>query len=169
VTGGSLHPDLSAVPGYLLAAAAALTWAAYSLMTKRLPPFGSGAVGAFCLAAGVLSLGVYAAQAGPGGFSALRAGDWPFLILLGAGPMGAAFFLWDAALKRGDPRVIGALSYVTPLLSTLALTVVAGRALSPVAGAAMFLIIAGASIGSLGGRRTILKEHEGMGARNRAE
>ncbi len=149
VTGGSIDPDLSALPGYLLAAAAALTWALYSLLTVRLPTFGSGAVGAFCLTAGMLSLGAYLARAGTGGFAAIRAGDWPFLLLLGVGPMGAAFFLWDAALKRGDPRVIGSLSYLTPLLSTLALTLVGGRRMSLLAGAAMALIVAGAVTGSL--------------------
>jgi drug/metabolite transporter (DMT)-like permease len=148
VTGGSISPDLSALPGYLLAAAAAITWAVYSLLTKRLPTFGSGAVGAFCLASGALSLGVYLAQAGTGGFAVLQAGDWPLLLLLGAGPMGAAFFLWDAALKRGDPRVIGSLSYITPLLSTLALTLFGGRRVSVLAGAAMALIVAGAVTGS---------------------
>ena len=29
------------------------------------------------------------------------------LVVMGLGPLGAAFFLWDAALKRGDPRRIG--------------------------------------------------------------
>src|SRR5208337_380154 len=140
VTGGSIRPDLSALPGYLFAAAAAITWAMYSLLSRRLPTFGSGAVGAFCLASGVLSLGVYLAQAGTGGFAVLKAGDWPLLLLLGAGPMGAAFFLWDAALKRGDPRVIGSLSYMTPLLSTLALALVGGRCVSVLAGGAMALI-----------------------------
>ena len=160
VSGGSIHPDLSALPGYLLAAAAALTWAVYSLLTKRLPVFGSGAVGAFCLAAGVASLAVYAAQAGASAFSGIRPVDWPILAALGVGPMGAAFFLWDAALKRGDPRVIGALSYLTPLASTLALTVIGGRGLSPLAGIAMALIVAGAAVGSLGGR---LPRGEGAG------
>jgi len=150
VSGGSIHPDLSALPGYLLAAGAALTWAVYSLLTKRLPAFGSGAVGAFCLAAGVLSLGVHAAQAGAEAFAAIQPADWLTLAVLGVGPMGAAFFLWDAALKRGDPRVIGALSYLTPLLSTLALTVIGGRRLSPLAGIAMTAIVAGAAVGSLG-------------------
>ncbi len=145
VTGGSVNPDLSALPGYLLAAAAALTWAVYSLLTIRLPAFGTGAVGAFCLAAGVLSLAIYIARTGIGGFTVLRAADWPFLFLLGAGPMGAAFFLWDAALKRGDPRVIGSLSYLTPLLSTLALAVVGGRRMSVLAGVAMALIVEGPS------------------------
>lgn len=148
-TGGSLHPDLSNLPGYLAAAGAALTWALYSLLTKRLPPFGSGAVGGFCLTAGVLALAAYFLQAGPTGFSIIRSDDWPFLLLLGAGPMGAAFFFWDAALKRGDPRVIGSLSYVTPLLSTLALVAVGGKALTALSAVAMALIIAGAALGSI--------------------
>lgn len=154
VSGGSIHPDLSSLPGYLLAAAAALTWAVYSLLTKRVPPFGSGAVGAFCLAAGTLSLAVHAAQAGLRGFEAIRSSDWVLLAVLGVGPMGAAFFLWDGALKRGDPRVIGSLSYLTPLLSTLALTAIGGRAMSLLAGAAMALIVGGAAIGSLGFHRS---------------
>jgi drug/metabolite transporter (DMT)-like permease len=160
VTGGSIHPDLSALPGYLLAAAAALTWAVYSLLTKRLPAFGSGAVGAFCLAAGALSLGVYFIQEGAAGIGVVKAQDWPLLLLLGVGPMGAAFFLWDAALKRGDPRIIGSLSYLTPLLSTLALTLVGGRRMSSLAVAAMVSIVAGAVLGSLPSRRSILKKSE---------
>jgi drug/metabolite transporter (DMT)-like permease len=63
--------------------------------------------------------------------------------------MGGAFYAWDAALKRGDPRVIGALSYLTPLLSTVNLVLLGGKRLSPVAGAAMSLIVAGAVVGSL--------------------
>lgn len=153
-TGGSLHPDPSALAGYLLAACAALIWALYSLLTKRVPVFPSGAVGAFCLGSGILSLAVYFVQAGPVGFTVIRPADWPILLLLGIGPMGAAFFLWDAALKRGDPRVIGSLSYLTPLFSTLALVVVGGRPLRALAGLAMALIVAGAVVGSWGMGRT---------------
>jgi drug/metabolite transporter (DMT)-like permease len=166
-TGGSINPDLSFLPGYLLAAAAALTWALYSLFTKRVPPFGSGAVGAFCLCAGLLSLALYLVQAGGPGFGVIRGSDWPFLLLLGIGPMGAAFFLWDAALKRGDTRIIGSLSYMTPLLSTLALTLIGGRALSLLSGIAMGLIVAGAAMGSLGSRSSILKKSEAMTEQNR--
>jgi drug/metabolite transporter (DMT)-like permease len=152
VSGGSLRPDAAALPGYLLAAAAALAWACYSLLTKRLPPFPTGAVGGFCLVSGLLSLGVYCLERmGPSAAPAVRlAGlDWLFLVLLGLGPMGGAFYAWDAALKRGDPRVIGALSYLTPLLSTLNLVMLGGKRLSPVAGIAMSLIVAGAVVGSL--------------------
>jgi hypothetical protein len=49
---------------------------------------------------------------------ALSPRDWMLITLVGLGPLGAAFFLWDKALKLGDPRHIAILSYLTPLLST---------------------------------------------------
>jgi len=152
VTGGSFRLDAANLPGYLAAAGAALVWALYSLLTKRLPRFESGAVGGFCLCSGALALAAYVLQRGLSGFTVIHGADWIFLVLLGTGPMGAAFYLWDAALKRGDPRVIGSLSYLTPLLSTLALVLIAGKPLTALSALAMALIIAGAVIGSLPGR-----------------
>jgi Predicted permeases len=153
VGGGSFSPNLAALPGYLLAAAAAFVWAAYSLLTKRLPPFPTGAVGGFCLVSGLLSLGIYGlelALSPAPRLPELQPLDWASLVLLGLGPMGGAFYLWDAALKKGDPRVIGSLSYLTPLLSTTILVSLGGKSLSPAAGAAMLLIVSGAVVGSLG-------------------
>jgi drug/metabolite transporter (DMT)-like permease len=163
-TGGSVAPDLAALPGYLLAAAAAVTWALYSLLTKRVPRFGTGAVGAFCLGSGLLCLCVFLVQSGSAGFAAIAPRDVLPLALLGLGPMGAAFFFWDAALKRGDPRVIGTLSYLTPLLSTLGLVLFAGKPMGVVTVIAMALIVAGAVVGSLGmGRERQDDAREGTG------
>jgi drug/metabolite transporter (DMT)-like permease len=160
VGGGEFKPDAVALPGYLLAAGAALVWAAYSLLTKRLPSFPTGAVGGFCLASGLLSLGLYGLELrfSPGA-SLPRLGflDRLFLILLGLGPMGGAFYLWDAALKKGDPRAIGSLSYLTPLLSTCILVALGGKALTPTSGAAMGLIVSGAILGSLDILRSALR------------
>jgi drug/metabolite transporter (DMT)-like permease len=149
ITGGRLDLDVLNLPGYLLAAGAALTWSSYSLMTKRLPPFPTAAVGAFCLSSGLLSLGAYYISGSAFPISSLNASDWLSLVLLGAGPLGAAFFTWDASLKRGDPRIIGSLAYLTPLTSTLVLVALGGRSLTWVSGIAMLLIVGGAIIGSL--------------------
>jgi drug/metabolite transporter (DMT)-like permease len=149
VTGGRLSLDAAHVPGYLLAATAALTWACYSLLTKKLPPFPSSAVGGFCLSAGIISLALGAVLGQGQAFFGLSPRDWLLLVALGLGPMGTAFFAWDAALKKGDPRVIGSLSYLTPLLSTFNLVVVGGKSLTWVSAAAMLLIVAGACIGSI--------------------
>ncbi len=152
ISGGHLSLDLAGLPGYLLAVGAAFTWASFSLLVKRVRPFSTGAVGGFCLVSGLLSLGLYGLERLAGSSSPpLLVGplDWLFLVLLGLGPMGAAFYTWDAAMKRGDPRVIGALAYLTPLLSTLNLVLLGGRRLSGVAIAAMGLIVIGAVTGSL--------------------
>ena len=151
ISGGRFALDLAGLPGYLLAIAAAFTWSSYSLLTKRVKPFATGAVGGFCLASGLLSLGLFALERSASSLPmpVITHTDWLFLLLLGIGPMGAAFYSWDAALKRGDPRVIGALAYLTPLLSTLNLVILGGKHLSGISLAAMGLIVAGAIIGSL--------------------
>jgi len=130
--------------GYALAAVAALMWSSYSLLTRRVPPFSTGAIGGFCLVSGVLSLLAHALlepSYQPTG------SQWAWLLLLGIGPMGAAFFLWDAALKRGDPRAIGTLAYLTPLLSTGLLALFGGGRFAWQAGLALLLILTGAWLG----------------------
>lgn len=135
--------------GYALAGAAALVWALYSLLTRRLPPFPTAAVGGFCLASGLGALALAALRGNLGAeLAAFSAGQWLLLAALGAGPLGAAFFCWDAALKRGDPRVIGTLAYLTPLLSTLWLVAVAGGRLGWHGALALALIVGGAALGS---------------------
>jgi drug/metabolite transporter (DMT)-like permease len=153
ISGGRLSLDLAHLPGYLLAVGAAFVWSSYSLLTKRVRPFGTGAVGGFCLASGLLALALHALGGHPAPFS-VSPRDWMFLVLLGLGPMGLAFYTWDAAMKRGDPRVIGALAYLTPLLSTLVLVLFGGRHLTALSGCAMGLIVAGAVTGSLDLLRT---------------
>jgi drug/metabolite transporter (DMT)-like permease len=136
--------------GYIYGLAASLSWAVYSLATRRLPAFPSGAVGGFCLASGLLALAVVALGPGLGhSLSGVRSADWPLLLAIGIGPSGAAYFTWDAALKRGDPRVIGVLTYLAPLLSALLLAALGQDRLSPLSLLAMALIVAGAVLSSL--------------------
>ncbi|MBI9045425.1 MAG: DMT family transporter [Anaerolineaceae bacterium] len=150
VSGGKIDLDMKNLSGYLMAAGAAFVCASYSLLTKRVKPFSTGAVGGFCLSSGVLAFGIFLVQGGRLEiFSIISMRDWLFLVLMGMGPLGAAFFTWDAALKRGDPRIIGSLTYLTPMLSTLNLVLLGGKSLNWISASAMLLIIAGALIGSL--------------------
>jgi drug/metabolite transporter (DMT)-like permease len=151
ISGGRLGLQAAYLPGYLLALAAALTWSSYSLLTKRVRPFPTGAVGGFCLASGLLSLACFAVEARVFGtpVPVLSTRDGALILMLGLGPMGAAFYAWDAALKRGDSRVIGALAYLTPLLSTLNLVLWGGQRISGVSLVAMGLIVVGAVLGSI--------------------
>ena len=131
--------------GYLPALASAFVWASYSLLTQRVPRFPSAAIGLFGLVSGVLALLCHAVLEPA---VTLNSTDWGLIIAMGLGPLGAAFYLWDAALKHGDARQIGVLSFLTPLLSTLALLWVRQEtpSLSVVAAAAM--IVGAAVLGS---------------------
>jgi drug/metabolite transporter (DMT)-like permease len=113
--GGADTHETSWSWGYLLALASALIWAGFSLLTRRVPPFPTVAVGLFGLLSGLLSLLCHVLLEPA---TQLATADWLLLVAAGLGPLGVAFLLWDKALKLGDPRQIGILSYLTPLSST---------------------------------------------------
>ncbi|MBW3656939.1 MAG: EamA family transporter, partial [Gemmatimonadetes bacterium] len=117
----------------------------YSLLTRRVAAFPTAAIGLFGLVSGLLSLLCHWLLE-PAVMPA--ANDWLLLAVMGLGPLGAAFFLWDKALKQGDARHIGILSYLTPLASTALLLLVTGRGLSAAIALAAVLIIGAAVLGT---------------------
>ena len=134
--------------GYLPALGSAFVWASYSLLTRRVPPFPTSAIGLFAMVSGVLSL---ACHAGLEPAAHVRSEDWLALALMGLGPLGLAFYLWDAALKQGNPQQIGLLSFLTPLLSTLLLLWDSGQPISLAVAGAAALIVGAAWLGRGGG------------------
>lgn len=131
--------------GYLPALGSAFIWASYSLLTRRVAAFPTAAIGGFALISGLLSLLCHALLEPA---VALSGRDWLLIGVMGLGPMGAAFFLWDKALKLGDARHIGILSYLTPLASTALLVFVSGRPLTWNIAAAAAMIIGAALLGT---------------------
>ena len=109
----------SAALGFGCALLSALTWALYSVLSRRMAAVPTEAVAGFCLASAAQALGAHLAFEAPA--SSLTAAQAGAVLLLGLGPMGAAFFLWDIGMKRGDPRLLGTLAYATPVASTLLL------------------------------------------------
>jgi len=131
------------IPGFLAAFVAAFVWAAYSVMSRRLKAVPTDAVAGFCLATAVLAALVH-------GFVETTVWpettmQWLAIVGLGIGPVGAAFFVWDIGMKRGDIRVLGAASYATPLLSTTFL-ILAGFAKPSATIAMSAILIAGGGL-----------------------
>lgn len=146
-TGGRINFDFQYLPGYLLATIAAIIWSLYSLLMKKVEYFPTAVIGIFCLISGALSVIMVFATGQRIYYPSTT--EWVSMILLGLGPMGLAFFLWDKAMKEGDPRIVGSLSYLTPFLSTLWLVLLGGLEINLVSGSAMILLIFGSVIGSI--------------------
>jgi drug/metabolite transporter (DMT)-like permease len=128
--------------GYALAVCAAFTWAVYSLLPARLPAYSSWATGGFCLGAGLLALAAHALFETPYRPSGTELAG---MAAIGVGPLGMAFVLWDRAMRTGRAATIGSLSYLTPVLSTLALAVTGAVAAGAWwrLGPALLLVVAG--------------------------
>jgi drug/metabolite transporter (DMT)-like permease len=128
------------VAGLVLAFGCAVTWAAYSVLSRRMGSVPTEAVTVFCLATAVLSALTHLAVEET--LWPATAAGWLAVLALGLGPVGAAFFTWDVGMKKGDIQFLGVASYAAPLLSTLAL-VAAGIAPATWSIALAALLIAG--------------------------
>lgn len=137
--------------GYAAAVGCALFWAVYSVTARLLPHAPTEAVAGFCLATAALALVGHLAvetTVWPAGLV-----EWLAIVAMGIGPVGAAFYLWDVGMKRGDIQVLGAASYAAPVLSTLALVAFGYAEVSLVLAASVALIV----IGSLVAARDMLR------------
>jgi drug/metabolite transporter (DMT)-like permease len=116
--GGAVAFKAEFALGYGAALACALTWSGYSVLNRRFGGVPSDVVGGFCGAVALLGLLCHFA------FEAMvvpDAGQWLAAVLLGLGPVGAAFFVWDYGTKHGNIQALGAFAYAAPLLSTVIL------------------------------------------------
>ena len=113
----SLREHLRENPlAYLLALAAAVAWALYSNLARRWAvPGGGGAVEFFLLASGLVLLGLRLLVAEPTRWGLRPVGE--ALGLAFATALG--YILWDVAMRRGNLLLVVALSYFTPLFSTV--------------------------------------------------
>ncbi|MGK7924288.1 MAG: DMT family transporter [Spirulina sp.] len=104
--------------GYLAALICAFTWSSYSVLSRLFGEIPTHSVGGFCGVTAVLAWvchGLFESTVLPVG------GEWLAILGLGLGPVGLAFFTWDYGVKKGNIKVLGALSYSVPLLSTVLL------------------------------------------------
>ena len=150
IVAGGIGAIEGAGPGYALAFVAALTWASYSLGSRRLGHVPTAAVVVFCLASSALSaLAHLAFETAAWPVDTL---GWLAVLGLGLGPVGLAFFTWDIGVKKGDIQLLGTASYAAPLLSTLIL-VAAGMAPATLSLLlAAVLIAGGAALAAQAGR-----------------
>jgi len=135
---------------HVLGAAAALAWALYSNLTRRLAGSASGsAVSFFMIATGTALLALQAL------FGETHA--WSARVLAEIGAMSIistlGYLFWDVAMRRGDVALVATFSYFTPMLSTLFGSVYLGVSPSPRLWLGCALIVGAALVCRLATRR----------------
>ena len=147
--GGAAAGSASRVLGLGLALACAVVWASYSVLSRLVAETPSESLALPCLTTAALAL---ACNAVFEGWSTPTDGrTWIALVLLGLGPVGAAFLLWDMGMKHGHIAMLGVLAYASPVISTL-LLVALGLAQPTLAlAAACLMMVAAAVIAVRGG------------------
>lgn len=116
--GGAFNLNPQYLSGYSFALACAVIWAIYSVLSRKNKSAPTLLITAFCGATALLSLICHLlfedtvipslAECVP-------------IVLLGIGPVGLAFFAWDYGVKNGNIKLLGTLSYIAPLLSSVLL------------------------------------------------
>ncbi len=134
------------LPGYALALACAFLWSGYSVLSRFLKEVPTDAVAGFCLMTALLAglcHVLFETTIVPENTM-----QWLAIIALGTGPVGLAFYVWDYGVKHGDIRMLGIMSYATPVLSTLILVVTGTASPTWSLGLACLMIVAAAIVAS---------------------
>jgi len=146
--------------GYLLAFCCAFIWSGYSwyfshkakksvqvITAKERLSLSIHEIGYFSIVVSLLSLGSHLA---------LETGNWQLsteqllaMLLLGLGPVGGAFYLWQLSLKSGNQLLLSSLSYCSPLFTAILLSLLGVSEWSVNITLAITLILIGAFIANL--------------------
>ena len=113
---GFEHLDAEQLTGFALAVGCAFVWASYSVLSRRLAEVPSESVALPCLATAVLAFA--SSLVFEEWTSVVDRQTWIALLLLGLGPVGGAFMLWDIGMKKGNIPLLGVLAYASPVIST---------------------------------------------------
>jgi drug/metabolite transporter (DMT)-like permease len=131
--------------GYLYAGIAALIFSSYSLISKGLADSPTAAVGGYSCVAGVLAIISHFTFEPAATIEPIQ---WLWLVLMGLGPLGGSFYLWDCALKHAPAQRVGTIAFFTPLISTVLLLTVTDQRMTPTLGLSAALILLAAIFGS---------------------
>ncbi len=141
------------MPGYLLAFLCAVIWAVYSVASRKMSGAPTMLIGAFCGITALMSFVCHLLFEKTVPVSGVQ---WIPVVLLGLGPVGLAFFAWDHGMKRGNIKLLGTLSYVAPLLSSVLLILFGRASFSWGLLAACGLIVAGSAMTAIDRLRVLL-------------
>ena len=136
---------------YVLAGVAALLWGLYNTVTPKVSD-GGNAIAYFFTAVAIALWAVFLAKGAPLPASLEPADLIPLVATAAA--VAAGYALWGHAIVRGDMRVLSISSYATPVLSTIATTIILAATPGPVFWVGAALVVIGSIASWIGSQKT---------------
>lgn len=141
------------LPGYLLAISCALIWSLYSWSLSK-SQGSSDDIGWLSVAVALLALTAHFALEEPA-LGQLTREELFGALLLGLGPVGGAFYLWDIGMKRGNQALLAVSSFAAPLITALTLVVAGISQWSMSVLLALILVISGGWVANRPAKRHV--------------
>ena len=135
---------------YVLAGVAALLWGLYNTVTPKVSD-GGNAIAYFFTAVAIALWAVFFAKGAPLPASFEPADLVPLIATAAA--VAAGYALWGHAIVRGDMRVLSISSYATPVLSTIATTIILAATPGPVFWIGAALVVIGSIASWIGSQK----------------
>ncbi|MDI2089957.1 DMT family transporter [Commensalibacter oyaizuii] len=129
--------------GYGLGVLCAIVWTIYSIVNRRYASVPTGMLIGVCGGISLVAMSIHFVFEPT--IIPKSSTEMLILLYLGCGPMGIAFLAWDYATKNANLSLMGSLSYLAPLLSTLWL-VLAGKAPATIGLCIAVVLIVGGAI-----------------------
>jgi len=148
--GWSMEFQPERLPAYLCMIASAIAWGLFSIFTKKNRFEALTATFVYNLSAFVCFGGLFLMTST---FRNPSLRDWALLMVLGGGATGVGYLLWIIALRLGDTAKVSHAVVLIPFVTLIYLAVLRGERIRFLQIAALGLIIAGAVIQHLRGRR----------------
>ncbi|REL34238.1 DMT family transporter [Thalassotalea euphylliae] len=145
LSGGQATFTQQDLVGYLLALGAAIIWASYSAYLSK-GKSNTADIGWLSLAVALLAAICHLLFEPAINIEQLTTVKWLYLLLIGLGPLGGSFYLWEYGLSKGNHRLLASLSFFTPLCASLLLAIFAMATWSIEMAAALTLILLGGLI-----------------------
>jgi drug/metabolite transporter (DMT)-like permease len=154
IEGGFGEVGAGRLLGDLIYVAAAATWAAYTLVGRRiLADTDPVRATTFAMVIGAVLLAVLAAPAVPDvAWSDLPPRFWGTMAYLAIGPTALAFVLYYVGVRRVGPTRTSIMMFLTPVFGSVTAIVLLGESLAPVQVGGAVLMLAGAVLALTEGR-----------------
>ena len=144
---------------YLYATLAAFIWALYSIFCKKIKELKKQAIANFCFSATILSGLCHFTQEQHVAINLVTNLDITLIIIfLGVFPLGIAFFMWDFAMRYGDIKFVGTISYLGPIMGSILFIMLGVEQFSYIMVISLLLIVGGAFISSHKGKAQRLSQ-----------